>query len=66
MVLAEDVLDSLRQSEGLASAIGPNDEDRRQENGDGCGDSQNCFFLLCIQSRIQLLIPLPEDKKRNE
>lgn len=66
LVLAEDVLDSLRQGEGLAGAIGPNNEDRRQKNGDGCGDSQNGFFLLCIQTRIQLLIPLPEDKTENE
>lgn len=66
MVLAEDVLDSLRQGEGLAGAIGPNDEDRRQKNGDGCGDGQNGFFLLCIQTRIQLLIPLPEDTAGNE
>lgn len=66
MVLAEDVLDSLCQGEGLAGAIGPNNEDRRQKNGDGCGDSQNSFFLLCIQTRIQLLIPLPEDKAGNE
>lgn len=66
VVLAEDVLDSLRQGEGLAGAIGPNNEDRRQKNGDGCGDSQNGFFLLCIQTRIQLLIPLPEDKAGNE
>lgn len=66
MVLAEDVLDSLCQGEGLAGAIGPNNEDRRQKNGDGCGDSQNGFFLLCIQTRIQLFIPLPEDKAAND
>lgn len=65
MVLAEDVLDSLRQGEGLASAIGPDNEDGRQRDGDGCGDSQNGFFLLRIQTRIQLLIPLPEDKAGN-
>lgn len=60
MVLAEDVLDSLRQGEGLASAVGPNDEDRRQGNGDGCGYSQDGLFLFGIQTGIQLLIPLPE------
>lgn len=66
VVLAEDVLDSLRQGEGLAGAVGPNNEDRRQKNGDGRGDGQNGFFLLGIQTRIQLLIPLPEDKAGNE
>lgn len=60
------MLDSLCQGEGLAGAVGPNDEDRRQKDGDGCGDGQNGFFLLCVQTRIQLLIPLPEDKAQNE
>lgn len=66
MVLAEDVLDSLRQSEGLAGAVGPDDEDRRQGNGDGCGDGQDGLFLLSIQARIQLLVPLPEDRAGND
>lgn len=66
MVLAEDVLDSLRQGEGLAGAIGPNNEDWRQRDRNGCGDGQNGFFLLCIQTGIQLLIPLPEDEAGNE
>lgn len=60
MVLAEDVLDSLCQGEGLAGAVGPNNEDWGQGNRDGCGYSQDGLFLLCIQTGIQLLIPLPE------
>lgn len=54
------MLDSLSQGEGLASAVGPNDEDRGQGNGDGCGYSQDGLFLFGIQTGIQLLIPLPE------
>lgn len=59
VVLAEDVLDSLCQGEGLAGAVGPNDEDWGQGNRDGCGDGQDGLFLLGIQTRIQLLVPLP-------
>lgn len=54
------MLDSLCQGEGLAGAIGPNDENRGQGHSDGCGYSQDGLFLLCIQTGIQLLIPLPE------
>lgn len=65
VVLAEDVLDSLRQGEGLAGAVGPNDEDGGQKHGDGRGDSQDSLLLLCIQTRVQLLVPLPEDRAGN-
>lgn len=54
------MLDSLCQGEGLAGAVGPNDEDWGQGNRDGCGDGQDGFFLLGIQTGIQLLVPLPE------
>lgn len=64
VVLAEDVLDSLCQGEGLASAVGPNDEYWGQGNRDGCGDGQDGFFLLGIQTGVQLLIPLPEGGRR--
>lgn len=64
MVLAKDVLDCLCQGEGLASAIGPNDEDWGQGNRDGCGDGEDGLFLLGIQAGIQLLIPLPEGRRR--
>lgn len=60
------MLDSLRQSEGLAGAVRPDDKDWRQGNGDGCGDGQDGLFLLSIQPRIQLLVPLPEDRAGNE
>lgn len=60
------MLDSLRQGEGLAGAVGPNNEDWGQKNGDGCGDRQDGFFLLCIQTGVQLLVPLPEDKAGNQ
>lgn len=60
MLLAEDVLDRLCQGEGLAGAVGPNDEDGGQGDGDGRGYSQDGLFLLGIQTGIQLLIPLPE------
>lgn len=66
VVLPEDVLDSLCQGEGLASAVGTNDEDWGQGNGDRCGNGQDGFFLLGIQTGIQLLIPLPEDRRRME
>jgi len=59
-VLAQDVLDRLRQREGLARAIGSNDEDWGQGNSDRCGDGQDGLFLLGIQTGIQLLVPLPE------
>lgn len=55
MVLAEDVLDSLGQGEGLAGAVGPDDEDWGQGNRDGCGDGQDGLFLFGIQTGIQLL-----------
>lgn len=64
MVLAEDVLNSLRQGEGLAGTIGPNEEDWGQGDRDGCGDCQDGLFLFGIQSGIQLLIPLPEGRRR--
>lgn len=64
VVLAEDVLDSLCQGEGLAGAVGPNDEDWRQGNSEGCGDGQDGLFLLGIQTGIQLLVPLPEGRVR--
>lgn len=64
VVLAEDVLDSLCQCEGLAGAVGPNDEDWGQGNSEGCGDGQDGLFLLGIQTGIQLLVPLPEGRKR--
>lgn len=54
------MLDSLCQSEGLAGAVGPNDENWGQGNSDGCGDGQDGLFLLGIQTGIQLLVPLPE------
>lgn len=60
MVLAEDVLHSLCQGEGLARAVGPNDEDWGKRNREGCGDSQDGLFLLGIETGVQLLIPLPE------
>lgn len=66
VVLAEDVLDSLCQGEGLASAVGPNDEDWGQGNWERCGDSQDSLFLLGIQTGIQLLVPLPEGVGRME
>lgn len=56
------MLDSLCQGEGLAGTIGPNDEDGRKVDRDGCGDGQNGFFLLGIQTRIQLLVPLPKSR----
>lgn len=59
VVLAEDVLDSLGQGEGLAGTVGPDDEDWGQGHRDGCGDGQDGLFLLGIQTGIQLLIPLP-------
>lgn len=60
VLLAEDVLDRLCQGEGLAGAVGPDDEDGGQGDGDGRGYSQDGLFLLGIQTGIQLLIPLPE------
>lgn len=66
MVLAEDVLYSLCQGEGLAGTIGPNDKNGGQRDRDGCGDGQDGLFLFGIQTRIQLLIPLPEGGKRME
>ncbi len=64
VVLAEDVLDSLCQGEGLAGAVGTNDEDWGQGNRDGCGDGKDGLFLLGIQTGIQLLVPLPEGRGR--
>ena len=58
------MLDSLCQGEGLAGAVGPNDEDWRQGNSEGCGDGQDGLFLLGIQTGIQLLVPLPEGRVR--
>lgn len=66
VVLAEDVLYSLCQGEGLAGTIGPNDKNGGQRDRDGCGDGQDGLFLFGIQTRIQLLIPLPEGGKRME
>lgn len=59
VVLSKNVLDSLCQSEGFAGTIGPNEENWRQVDRNWCGDGQNGFLLLGIQTGIQLLIPLP-------
>lgn len=58
------MLDSLCQGECLAGAIGSNDKDWGQKNRDRGGDGQDGLFLLGIQSRIQLFIPLPEGRGR--
>lgn len=60
------MLYSLCQGEGLAGTIGPNDKNGGQRDRDGCGDGQDGLFLFGIQTRIQLLIPLPEGGKRME
>lgn len=66
VVLTEDVLDSLCQSEGLAGTVGSNDEDGGQGDGDGRCDGQDGFFLLGIETGVQLFIPLPAGMKRME
>lgn len=66
MLLAEDVLDGLGQGEGLAGAVGPDDEDGRQGDRDGRGDGQDGLLLLGIQTRVQLLVPLPAAPAREE
>lgn len=53
------MFDSLGQREGLARAIGSDDEHRREVDGEGGGDGQYSLLLLGIQTGIQLLIPLP-------
>lgn len=53
------MFDSLGQREGLACAVGSDDQHRREVDGEGGGDGQNSLLLLGIQTGIQLLIPLP-------
>lgn len=63
--LLEDVLDGLGQGEGLARAVGPDDEHRGQADGQGRSDGQDGLLLLGIQTRIQLLVPLPVTNQRD-
>lgn len=53
------MLDRLSQGESLASAVRPDDEDGWQGDGDGRGDGQDGLLLLGVQTRVQLLVPLP-------
>lgn len=59
VVLLEDVLDGLCQGEGLACAVGPDDEHRGQGDGERRGDGQDGLLLLGVETRVQLLVPLP-------
>ena len=59
------MLDSLGQGEGLAGAVGPDDEDGGQLNGAWCGDGQDGLFLLGIQTGVQLLVPLPKGQRED-
>lgn len=64
VLLAQDVLDGLGQGEGLAGAVGPNEEDGRQWHGDGRGDGQDGLLLLGVEPWVQLLVPLPAGGER--
>lgn len=66
VLLLEDVLDCLSQCEGFSCPIGTDDKNRRQLYGEWGGDSQNSLFLLRVQPRVQLLIPLSVQKEATE
>lgn len=63
LLLPEDVLDALGQGEGLAGAVGPDEEHRGQGDGDGRGDGQDGLLLLGVQPGVQQLIPLPVERE---
>lgn len=62
--LLEDVFDGLGQGEGLARAVGANDEHGGQADGQGCRDGQDGLLLLGVKTRVQLLVPLPVTNQR--
>ena len=67
MLLPEDVFDSLGQGEGLACAIGPDEEHWWQGQGNRRGDGQDGLLLLGVQPGVQQLVPLPaEGGERSE
>ena len=61
MLLPEDVLDPLGQGEGLACAVGSDEEHWGQGEGDGRGDGQDGLLLLGVQPGVKQLVPLPAE-----
>lgn len=62
--LLEDVLDGLGEGEGLARAVGADDEHGGQTHRQGGGDGQDGLLLLGVQPGVQLLVPLPAPIRR--